>query len=261
MRKHIIKKRGPVKQLTAFAAALSLVCLLAACQNSGNRNSGNDGNNGNVGNNSTQAAATAEETAKESGTTADTEAETGENSHVLIAYFSVPEDVDTDGVDAIAGASIVVKDTEVMGNTEYVAGMIQETLGGDLFRIETVQAYPLDHDPLVDQAAEEQDEDARPALSTHIENPEQYDTIILGYPNWWGDFPQPLYTFLEEYDFSGKTIIPFVTHGGSGFSGTRETISRLQPGAAVSDNTLSLSRGDVAGSRDEVVAWAEGLGL
>lgn len=283
MRKHIIKKRGPVKRLTAFAAALSLVCLLAACRNGGNGNGGNDGNNS-----TTQAGTAAEETAAESGTTAKTEMsesspdsagtdqgnensgtssafgssqETGENSHVLIAYFSVPEDVDTDGVDAIAGASIVVKDGEVTGNTEYVAGLIQETVGGDLFRIETVQAYPLDHDPLVDQAAEEQDEDARPALSTHIENPEQYDTIILGYPNWWGDLPQPLYTFLEEYDFSGKTIIPFVTHGGSGFSGTRETISRLQPGAVVSDNTLSLSRGDVAGSRDEVIAWAEGLGL
>ncbi len=73
--------------------------------------------------------------------------------------------------------------------------------------------------------------------------------------------PQPPYTFLEEYDFSGKTIIPFVTHGGSGFSGTRENISRLQPEAAVSDNTLSLSGGDVAGSRDEVTAWVEGLGL
>ena len=74
-----------------------------------------------------------------------------------------------------------------------------------------------------------------------------------------GDLPQPLYTFLEEYDFSGKTIIPFVTHGGSGFSNTRNTISELQPNAVVSDNTLSLSRNDVAESEEAIRQWAESL--
>lgn len=134
-------------------------------------------------------------------------------------------------------------------------------MGGDVFRIETVQDYPLDHDPLVDQAADEQDENLRPELSGHIENLERYDTIILGFPNWWGDLPMPVYSFLEEYDFGAKTIIPFVTHGGSGFSDTRKTISKLQPGAFVSDNTLSLSRNDVAESEDEIRQWAESLNL
>lgn len=190
----------------------------------------------------------------------DTEDSAG-GSNILIAYFSVPEDIDTSGIDADAGASVVVTDEEVLGNTQYMASIIQETVGGDLFRIETVEAYPLDHDPLVDQAAEEQDADARPALSTHIENPDQYDTIILGYPNWWGDMPQPLYTFLEEYDFSGKTIIPFCPHGGSGFSDTVETIGELQPQAKVSDDGLSISRNDVANARDEIGSWVQGLGL
>ncbi len=104
-------------------------------------------------------------------------------SRVLIAYFSMSEDADTSGVDAISGASIVVRDGEREGNTEFVAKIIQETVGGDLFRIETVQDYPLDHDPLVDQAADEQEENLRPELASHIENLEQYDTIILGYPN------------------------------------------------------------------------------
>ena len=76
---------------------------------------------------------------------------------------------------------------------EYMALTIQDAIGGDLFRIETKEAYPLDHEPLVDQAAEEQDENARPELAAHIENPDQYDTILLGYPNWWGDMPQPLF--------------------------------------------------------------------
>ena len=105
---------------------------------------------------------------------------TTKNAHVLIAYFTVPEDVKVSENDAVAGASIVVKDEEKMGNTEYVAGLVQETVGGDLFRIEAKDAYPLEHDTLVDQAAEEQEKDFRPELSSHVENFEQYDTVILG---------------------------------------------------------------------------------
>ena len=193
---------------------------------------------------------------------ADTSAkEENENSNILIAYFSVPEDIDTNGIDADSGASVVVKDEEVLGNMEYMALTIQDAIGGDLFRIETKEAYPLDHEPLVDQAAEEQDENARPELATHIENPEQYDTILLGYPNWWGDMPQPLFTFLEEYDFSEKTIIPFNSHGGSGFSNTIEEIKELQPDANISDEGVSISRDKVADSVQDVTDWAKSLDL
>lgn len=193
---------------------------------------------------------------------ADTSAkEENENSNILIAYFSVPEDIDTNGIDADSGASVVVKDEEVLGNMEYMALTIQDAIGGDLFRIETKEAYPLDHEPLVDQAAEEQDENARPELATHIENPEQYDTILLGYPNWWGDMPQPLFTFLEEYDFSEKTIIPFNSHGGSGFSNTIEEIKEFQPDANISDEGLSISRDKVADSVQDVTDWAKSLDL
>lgn len=185
----------------------------------------------------------------------------GGGSRILIAYFSVPEDVDISGVDAVAGASVVVRDGEKLGNTEFVAGLIQEMTGGDLFCIETVEEYPLEHDPLVDQAAEEQDGDMRPELKNHIENLEKYDTVILGFPNWWADLPMPVYTFLEKYDFGVKTIIPFVTHGGSGFSNTKAAISDLQPGAFVSDNTLSLSRNSVADAEDEIRQWVESLAL
>lgn len=181
------------------------------------------------------------------------------SSNVLIAYFSVPEDVDT--VDAVAGASIVVRGGEKLGNTEYVAKLIQQTIGGDLFRIETVEDYPLDHDPLVDQAAEEQDTNFRPELATHVENFEQYEYVFLGFPNWWGDMPMAVYSFLEEYDFGAKTIIPFITHGGSGASRTVDTISELQPGALMMGNELVLSRNDVAESEETVVEWARGLGI
>ncbi|WP_368188822.1 flavodoxin [Blautia sp. 1033sp1_1033st1_G9_1033SCRN_220408] len=182
-----------------------------------------------------------------------------DNENILIAYFSVPENVDTDGIDANSGASIVVKNKDVLGNMQYMAMTIQEAIGGELFRIETTEEYPLEHETLVNQAKEEQNEDARPELATHIENVEQYDIIFLGYPNWWGDMPQPLYTFLEEYDFSGKTIIPFNSHGGSGFSNTIEEIKKLQPNATVRDDGLSISRNDVADSEQEVADWANGF--
>lgn len=182
-----------------------------------------------------------------------------DNENILIAYFSVPENVDTDGIDANSGASIVVKNKDVLGNMQYMAMAIQEAIGGELFRIETTEEYSLEHEILVNQAKEEQNEDARPELATHIENVEQYDIIFLGYPNWWGDMPQPLYTFLEEYDFSGKTIIPFNSHGGSGFSNTIEEIKKLQPNATVRDDGLSISRNDVADSEQEIADWAKGF--
>ena len=182
-----------------------------------------------------------------------------DNENILIAYFSVPENVDTDGIDANSGASIVVKNKDVLGNMLYMAMTIQEAIGGELFRIETKEKYPLEHETLVNQAKEEQNEEVRPELATHIENVEQYDIIFLGYPNWWGDMPQPLYTFLEEYDFSGKTIIPFNSHGGSGFSNTIEEIKKLQPNATVKDDGLSISRNDVADSEQEITDWAKGF--
>lgn len=177
---------------------------------------------------------------------------------ILIAYFSVPE---TDGVDTVSSASRVNLDGEVLGNNQYLAQLIQQETGGDLFRIETVQEYPGTHDALLDFAYTELTENARPALASQIENPDNYDVIFLGYPNWNSDLPMPLYTFLETYDFSGKTIIPFTVHGGSRFSRTIETIQQLQPDAAVMEDGLAISRGDAADAQDVVTDWVAGLGI
>lgn len=253
-----------IKRVISIIAASALaLCLLAGCS------SDTDSSNSDSG----KADSTAEEGEKteSAGTEGDNEepdeqqndqnGQTASGSNILIAYFSVPEDIDISGIDADAGASVIVRDGEAIGNVQYMAQTIEQAVGGELFRIETKDQYPLDHDPLVDQAADEQDENTRPELSTRIENPEQYDIIFLGYPNWWGDMPQALYTFLEEYDFSEKMIIPFCPHGGSGFSRTESTIADLQPGAEVSSDGLSISRNDVADSADEVTAWAKGLGI
>ena len=180
------------------------------------------------------------------------------SSNILIAYFSVPE---TDGVDAVAGASRVVVDGEVLGNTQYIAQLIQQQTGGDLFRIETVQEYPGSHDPLLEFAYNERAEGARPELAAQMENLDSYDIIFLGYPNWNADLPMPLYTLLEQTDLSGKTIVPFTTHGGSGFSRIIQTIQELQPNATVVSDGLSISRNSVAQAEGDVASWVSGLGL
>ncbi len=178
--------------------------------------------------------------------------------NILVAYFSVME---TDGVDTVAGASRVAVDGEVLGNNQYIAQIIQQETGGDLFSIETVQEYPTTHEPLLDFAYEEKADNARPQLAAQIEDIDSYDVIFLGFPNWNADLPMPLYTFLEENDFSGKTIIPFTTHGGSGFSRTIQTISELQPDATVISDGLSISRNNVPDAENEVVNWINGLNL
>lgn len=180
------------------------------------------------------------------------------NGNVLIAYFSVPE---TDGNDTVSEASRVVENDKIIGNTQYIAQQIQEETGGDLFAIETQQTYPESHDPLLEFAYEEKANNERPALSSTIENLDSYDIIFVGYPNWNADLPMPMYTFFEEHDFSGKTIIPFVTHGGSGFSGTIDTIAELQPNATIISNGLSISRNDVTTSSEEVTDWVNSLNI
>ncbi len=179
------------------------------------------------------------------------------NSRILVAYFTMPED----GSDADAGASrVVTADGKVQGNVEYFANIIADETGADMFRIETAEQYPGDHEPLVDQAAEERDSGARPELASHIENLDDYDIIFIGYPIWWYDMPMAMNTFFEEYDFGGKTIVPFSSHGGSGFSSTIEQISEYEPNAKLLDG-FTVSREDVPDSDDELKAWLSGLDL
>lgn len=144
------------------------------------------------------------------------------------------------------------------GNTETVANYIHEEIGGDIVKLETVQTYPEDYDELVDYAREEQRDNIRPELETTIENIEQYDTIFLGYPNWWGDMPMPIYSFLDQYDLSNKTIAPFITHGGSGLSGTSANIANEEPDAVVTEG-LAINGDDVDDCQDEVNEWLDEL--
>lgn len=178
----------------------------------------------------------------------------------LVVYFSMPETTDPNNMTQDEEQSTVVINGEVLGNTQYMAYVIQETTGADIFRIEPSTPYPTDHDTLVDQASQEQDENARPAIAAQVSNMADYDVVYLGYPNWWGDMPMILYTFLEQYDLSGKTIVPFNTHGGSGFSGTIGTIRELEPNAQVLDG-LSISRNDIQDAEQEIIDWVDSLDI
>ena len=140
------------------------------------------------------------------------------------------------------------------GNTETVANFIHEAVGGDIVKLETEEEYTDNYNDLLDIAQEEKNENARPALKTQIDNIDEYDTIFLGYSIWWGDMPMALYTFLDEYDLSGKTIAPFTTSGGSGLSGTPSDIEDEEPNATVTEG-LSIMDDNVENSQDEVNEW------
>lgn len=215
------------KLLSTIATALCFVLMLSlvACNNGGNNEVppiGTDGDRPNY-----------------------------EGTRTLVVYFSQPDNVDN---------STVVINGETLGNTQYMAYVIQENTGANIFRIVPETPYPTDHSELVDLAKKEQQENARPTFSGEIEDFAQYDTVFIGYPNWWSDMPMILYTFFETYDFSGKTIIPFNTHGGSGFSNTISTIRKLEPNATVKDGK-SISRNDIQNAEREIIDWVKSLGF
>lgn len=192
---------------------------------------------------SEQQAVDSSETASQSG------------ERVLIAYFSNPQ---TDGTDADSSASRTIVGGELRGTVEYTAMTIQSHTGGDMFRIETAEPYPADYDDTINKAKQEQRDGVRPALSSHIEDISIYDTVYLGYANWWGDLPMAVYSFLDEYDLSGKAVRIFVSHGGSGASSTISTVSSLEPDANVDSNALVINRKDIPDTESKVSEWLGG---
>lgn len=144
-----------------------------------------------------------------------------ESKKVLVAFFSR------------TGENYAVGNIE-KGNTHIIAEMIANETKGKLFQIETVRPYPDEYKACVDIAKAEKENDARPEVKGDIKV-EDYDVIFLGYPNWWGDMPMAVYTFIEKHDWNGKTVIPFCTHEGSGLSGTERKLKDACKGATVSE--------------------------
>jgi len=147
------------------------------------------------------------------------------------------------------------------GNTQKLAKLISDKVGGDFIRIETEKVYPTDYNELVDDAKKEKENDDRPKLKTLNINLDDYDTIFIGYPIWWYQMPMAMYTLFDNYDFADKTIIPFNTHEGSGSSGTYEDIQKLEPKAKVLEG-LPIRGGDmVSDQSSKVDSWLNKLGI
>ncbi len=140
------------------------------------------------------------------------------------------------------------------GNTRGIAREIQSQTGADLFEIAPVNPYSSDYNTVLMEAQEDQHKQARPELSAHIQNMEEYDIILLGYPNWWASIPMPVAAFLEEYDFSGKTIIPFCSHGGGRFGQSLTAIAKLAPNSVIGEG-LSIHYSGGSSLPDDVEAW------
>lgn len=168
----------------------------------------------------------------------------------LITYFS------REGNNYVSGRVVNLP----IGNTEVIAKMIQEMTGGNLFHIEAVNSYPKDYTETTEMAQDELRANARPELTNHVEDMDFYDVVFLGYPNWWGTMPMPVFTFLEEYNFSGKTIIPFCTHEGSGLGHSEKDIENICPKATLLKG-LDINGSRVNAAKEDVTNWLGKIGI
>jgi flavodoxin len=168
----------------------------------------------------------------------------------LIAYFSRA------GENHVGGRIVSLP----VGNTEVAANMIQKLTGGTTFRIDAVNKYPAGYNETTEVAREELRQDARPELAGHVDDMGDYSVILLGYPNWWGTMPMAVSSFLEEYDFSGKTVMPFCTHEGSGMGRSCGDIKKLCPGARVSQG-LAIRGGNVQRAEHDISEWLKASGV
>ena len=198
----------------------------------------------------------------------------GKAAQAQSGAVSEPADAAGSGEDAeqTAGSALVVYfsrtgenytvGTISTGNTAIVGDLIAKSVGADVFEIIPVTPYPDSYDECLEVATQEQRSNARPAYVGEVENWADYDTVFFGYPIWWGDMPMIAYTFLENHDFTGKTVIPFNTHEGSGQSGTQSTIESLCPGATVLDGLAvrgNTAQNDQAATQQAVSEWLGGM--
>ena len=166
--------------------------------------------------------------------------------------------------DAVTSASLQQTDDGLKGNAQMMAEWIADETGGDIVRVISKETYPEDYNETVDRAKKEHDDSARPEIDVNLtaEQLAGYDTVFFGFPVWWYDLPMPMWTFLESYDFSGKTIIPFISHEGTSSGGSAfRNMKELAPGADIrSDDYLSIRGNKVDASEQDVRSWVNGLG-
>lgn len=170
------------------------------------------------------------------------------NSKSLIVFFS------REGNNYVGGSIVNLP----IGNTAVIANKIQKSTASDIFQIETVNSYPEDYTETTIVAKDELKKNARPELTKIVVAIDSYDVIYIGYPNWWGTMPMPVFTFLESYDFSGKILIPYCTHEGSGMGSSERDIKVLCPNATVLPG-LAIQGGSVGKADKKVESWLKNL--
>ena len=180
-----------------------------------------------------------------------------QESGVLVAYFSWADNAVIEGeMDAVASPSVTAP-----GNVQQLAQWVSERTGGDLFSIQVTEPYSSDWDACLERANQERAEDARPELTASVEQLERYDTVFLGYPNWWYGVPMALLSFLEENDLSDKQVYLFCSHGTGGLASSVEQIDEALPDStALSENIFDVYEEDAASSQQDILAWLEELG-
>lgn len=223
-----------MKRLATIITAVCLAFSLSACGNAQNSTS----------NQTEQKATVSSNTAK-----------AGEKA--ISVYFSRVGNTEfPDDVDAISSATLNRKNGELKGNAQLIAEWAADEAGCETFEIVTEESYPSDYDQTVDFAKEEQTQNKRPALKNALKNVENYSTVYLTFPNWWADMPMAVYSFFDAYDFSGKTINVFITHEGSGFSRTIDTIRELEPNAVVTE-AVAVRGGNASDEENTIREWVK----
>jgi len=198
-----------MKKVIVSALALLIVILFTACGNAAQDNSSN----------AVKTSAAQSENVENTTTKTDLPQQTN-GKKALVVYFSR------------TGENYAVGNI-AKGNTHIVADMIAEMTGADTFEIKTINPYPESYKECTEVAKKELADNARPQLAGKVANMKDYDVIFLGYPIWWSDMPMPVYTFMESYDFNGKTIIPFATSAGDVLTGKESTIPQYAKGAKI----------------------------
>lgn len=265
------------KRITALLMTGILLMTAAGCGNAGTQGDGNSQPE-NTQSQTVESTQAQQDNALESETTAaqDTEAAASDNSQVdgqeenseasgtaangdsniLVTYFSWADNaILEEDVDAVTSPSVIAP-----GNVQELAGWVQEQTGGDLFSIRVAEPYSSNWDECLERANNERGDDARPQLVENVENLDQYDTVFLGYPNWWYGVPMALLTFLEENDLSGKQVYLFCSHGTGGLADSVDIIEEAIPNAEISDNVFDCYEEDASSSQEEIQSWLGELG-
>lgn len=183
------------------------------------------------------------------------------NSNILIAYFTWAENTQVENPDEVDVDATISASVLLPGNTAKMAGWIQQKVGGDLFSIVVSEPYSSDYDKCLDRAADEKAENARPELVNHIDNMDDYDVVFLGFPNWWYTAPMAIFSFIEEYDFSGKAVVPFCAHGTGGLASSIEDITVALPDSAEVLEPIGVYRPDIDSAQPVISEWLERLGF